>query len=588
MSGFIMSLDARDRTREPPRVSSPEPTSSAREAAASMVTETASAVRAGPRRVLLVEDNPGDADLVRLALEDASADWQVEHVSRLSDCLAALDANGANVVLLDLSLPDASGLEGVIELARARPDVPVVVLTGMSDEEVGAKAVQQGAQEYLLKKELESRTLRRVLRYAVERQALAREKASRAASAEALRRVTLLADASIAVASTLDERELAARLTRVLVPRLGSFCAVEWLRADGRARCVGATVGADLVLHDLDLEASEREAAQLRSRSSRGAQLGTALGDPLPSWGETWKRESESLGICSMVVLPLEIRGEPLGTLTLGSAQAYASADVVLGEVIARRMCAGFETARLYEQALEAVRVRDDFISMASHELRTPLTSLLLDAQRLSLGSTDDRDKLRRASGRITRSSERLARLIGDLLDVSRIRAGRFVVELAEVDFRGVVADALDRYAPQLARAGSTVALESGPGIVGRWDRSRLHQVVANLLQNAIRYGEGKPIEIGLSADERRARLSVKDHGCGMAPEQLERLFEQFARPTTSSSREGLGLGLWIARGIVEAHGGTIWARSVVGEGSEFVVELPREGPKKPDTGAMR
>jgi DNA-binding NtrC family response regulator len=207
--------------------------------------ENASVGGSGSLRVLLVEDNPGDADLVREALEGDTGSWQIEHVLRLAEAVGALHARSADVVLLDLCLPDASGLHGVTQLVSMRPDVPLVVLTGGGGLDAGTHAVQQGAQEYLLKSELDRRVLGRVLRYSIERHAaaqraqlFAREQAARAVAEESRMRAVLLADAGIAVASTLEEGQALAHLAHTLVPRFAACCAVQRIDVNGHGRCL--------------------------------------------------------------------------------------------------------------------------------------------------------------------------------------------------------------------------------------------------------------------------------------------------------------------------------------------------------------
>lgn len=540
--------------------------------------------RSSPSRVLLIEDNPGDADLVREGLEADPRPWHIEHVSCLSDGMAALRGRGADVVLLDLSLPDSSGLEGVRQIVGSSPQVPVVVLTGMSDASAGTHAVQEGAQEYLIKGELDPRELGRVLSYAMERHALALrgqllagEQAARVVAERAHRRARLLADASIAVSSTLEEAPALAALARVLVPRLGACCTIERLDARARDVCLGRIAGSSGAPRDFEIAAAEESAvAVLRASCTQGARIEPAR-EPRPeiaaALGEPWER----LDLRTSITVPLLVRGQALGTLALFSTAGYDSDDLLLAEEIARRACGAVESARLYAQALDAIQTRDNFLSIAGHELRTPLGSILVDAYVLE--RLECPGEVRAVVERISRCAGRLNSLTNDLLDISRIRAGRFLLELSEVELGALVREVVDRSAPILAEARSELRFAIDGPVCGRWDRSRVQQVVGNLLQNAARYGAGRPIELAVEGAGKMARLRVRDHGCGIDPADQKRIFEQFSRPSSASKVEGLGLGLWITKGIVEAHGGTIAVQSSVGAGAEFVVELPSAGP---------
>ncbi len=240
------------------------------------------------------------------------------------------------------------------------------------------------------------------------------------------------------------------------------------------------------------------------------------------------------------------------------------------------------ERERLYREAQEAILARDEFLSIASHELKTPLTALQLQLQMLlrsaSKGGlsklTPERllNKLQLAD----QQTERLAVLINDLLDVARIRTGRIDIRLEEIDLAQVVRDVLARFEEQIAQAGCTVTLHANEPIVACWDRSRLEQVVTNLLSNAIKYGPGKPVEINILGDNMQAQLIVRDHGIGIAPEHLERIFVRFERAVSANHYGGLGLGLYIVRQIVEALGGSIHVASDYGAGATFTVTLPR------------
>jgi signal transduction histidine kinase len=196
-------------------------------------------------------------------------------------------------------------------------------------------------------------------------------------------------------------------------------------------------------------------------------------------------------------------------------------------------------------------------------------------------------DALQQSLPIIERQVKRLTRLVAILLDVSRIQLGRVTLELEEVDLSAVVQDIVAQFTEEATRADSPISVRGAAHVRGRWDRARLEQVVANLLSNAIKFGAGEPIDVLVEADHDRARLVVQDHGIGVAPERLPHIFDRFERGVSARSYGGLGLGLFLARSIVNAHGGTLNAESTVGSGSCFTVELPCAGPVGPSEGAL-
>ena len=177
----------------------------------------------------------------------------------------------------------------------------------------------------------------------------------------------------------------------------------------------------------------------------------------------------------------------------------------------------------------------------------------------------------------IDRDERRIARLVDDLLDLGRIRSGQLHLELASMDLCELVNEIARRMTVEIGRSGSPLTLAADSPVVGRWDRSRLDQVVTNLLANALKFGQGKPIDVRVTADDGRARLVVADNGIGIAPELHQRIFEPFERATEARQYGGLGLGLYIVRTIVERLGGEARVESERGRGSCFTVELPLE-----------
>jgi PAS domain S-box-containing protein len=225
-------------------------------------------------------------------------------------------------------------------------------------------------------------------------------------------------------------------------------------------------------------------------------------------------------------------------------------------------------------QAQEAIRLRDEFLSIASHELKTPLTALQLQLQSVHARVRTLDDKLATKLDRATRASDRLADLIETLLDVSRIATGKLSLSLDSFDLEEATRDVVERVRDAANSARSQLTLRSEKPVAGRWDRLRIEQIVMNLLSNAIKYAGGKPIEVTVASYGGAAVVEVRDHGPGLADQDLSRIFGRFER-ATSANQGGIGLGLYIARQLAEAHGGSLAARNVQGGGASFILRLP-------------
>lgn len=277
---------------------------------------------------------------------------------------------------------------------------------------------------------------------------------------------------------------------------------------------------------------------------------------------------------------PVEISLSPLDTPQGRLVTAIARDITERVEMERRRRLAEAhaEQERLRAQhAEEAVRLRDEFLAIASHELKTPITSIQLQLQSVATRAEELDPKVLAKIERAGRSVERLAALVDTLLDVSRISGGRLHLRVAPVTLDEVVREAVERLRSHGTHAGCDLKVELAPGLSGRWDRLRIEQVLTNLLSNAFKYGAGRPVEVRSRREGDEALLSVTDHGPGIAPEDVERIFGRFERASSVRHFGGLGLGLYISRQIVSAHGGTIAVESRQGEGSTFTVRLPSE-----------
>jgi len=233
----------------------------------------------------------------------------------------------------------------------------------------------------------------------------------------------------------------------------------------------------------------------------------------------------------------------------------------------------------------QAVRMRDDFMSIVAHEVRTPLNGLILETQLRKMHLARDNaaaftlDKMHAMVDRDERQIQSLIRLIEDMLDVSRIRTGKLSIRPARFDLTQLVRNLLENFAPQVAAAESSMQLDADGPVEGNWDEFRIEQVVSNLLTNALRYGAKSPVEVRVYAVHGEARVEVRDHGIGISEDNQKRIFQQFERVSASHVAAGLGLGLFISEQIVAAHGGTIEVESQIGEGALFRVCLPLDAP---------
>ncbi|HVK65166.1 MAG TPA: GAF domain-containing sensor histidine kinase, partial [Polyangium sp.] len=417
------------------------------------------------------------------------------------------------------------------------------------------------------------------------------EQKARAAAERAEQRMKFLAMASEILSESLDFSTRFTALARLCVQSMADWCVIDVVGEGGVVQRLGGAhrePGSEALLRQLEAQyapdaTSPHPAAEVL-RTGKPMLLPFLTDELLQAHAvdDEHARLIRALGTCSSMAVPLSVRGQTIGVLSLGCAapgRHYSTADLELATELARRAAISIDNARLYRDAQGAIRLRDEILSIASHELNTPMTSLKLDVQTLKRVTAQSGDPLPSSLTRVERQVKKLARLIEELLDVTRITTGRLHLQIEDVDLLAVVRDVTERFTEDFSRAACPWTLHAEESLVGRWDHIRLEQVVTNLISNGIKFGSGRPIEIWVGEADGAARLTVRDHGIGIPPDRLPFIFERFERAVSSRAYAGLGLGLYIVRSIVEALGGSIRVESTVGSGTIFTVDLPRAGP---------
>jgi signal transduction histidine kinase len=382
-----------------------------------------------------------------------------------------------------------------------------------------------------------------------------------------------LARASDELSRSLEVRDIAAQAVAMAAGSLADWASVD-VEGFPTVACHARP----------ELQRAAQAAAERFARSAlRAVAQPALLEDPLRLDGAAGPEAApERLERASALVLPLSARGQRLGSLCLfsGEAGAFLARRREVAREFARRLTQSVENALLHAKTEAAVRAREEFLSIASHELRTPLTALHLQVQMIRSAAEKSGeaarpdDDLQRRLVVLARQIDRLTALVNTLLDLARIRSERLSLEVAPCNLADVVRDAAARFEEVLAAGGRALVLEIADGLVGRWDRTRLEQLLTNLIGNAVKHGGRGAITVQATRSEASAVLTVVDTGPGIPEAEQARIFEPFAQGR-DAGRGGLGLGLYIARSIAEAHGGSISLHSAAGRGTTFHVELP-------------
>jgi signal transduction histidine kinase/DNA-binding NarL/FixJ family response regulator len=538
-------------------------------------------------RVLAIDDEPANLDLLSFFLEDEG----LSGFTGTSDSRAALrtfDEVRPDLVLLDLHMPHLDGfalMRGLRERVGADEFLPVLVLTADVTPQARLRALEEGASDFLTKP-LDAVEVVLRIRNLLRTRVLHRQQQEARARAEAAgRRAAFLAEASRVLGASLDAETTLAMLPRLAVPRLADYCVVDLVGREGPRHRAGAAH------EEAEAEAVLADGAPLWAGClpDHHPTVGTltagqfVLLDEVDATGlEAGATAQEAAALrrlrpVSLIAVPLVLSGRMAGMLGLvmsHSGRRFDPDDLELAEELVRRAAAAHENARLFHDAQQATRARDQMLGVVAHDLRNPLSSIRLAAE-LLLDEVADVDH-RKHLALLHRAAERMNELIQDLMEVSRMESGALTLATGPERVSTLMVEAGNMLRPLAQAHGLRLETRVDEGVAAvQGDSRRLLQVISNLAGNAIKFTpEGGRIEVRAAAAGDEVRFAVADTGPGIPAEQLPHVFGRFWQ-ASQGDRRGIGLGLSIARGIVEAHGGRIWVESTPGQGSTFYFTVP-------------
>jgi signal transduction histidine kinase len=387
------------------------------------------------------------------------------------------------------------------------------------------------------------------------------------------------------------------KITQFLVSHLATWCLIDEVTEEGRIRRVAGAhqeISKNSIIEYLKLHTAPSPHA------TRGVYAAIQSGESfcipdftverLSAWSEQESRAKlADLGADSYICVPLKARGQIIGSMTLIRVGAqYSEEDFLTAQEVARHFALALDNARMFRKMQEAVRVRDEFISIAAHEFRTPLMPLTFQQRVVSriFDKAEPPDEQELEQLRIfvrTAGSQlgRLSRLVHDLMDTTLLTCQQIELQRTQVELSELLRDIIRDLRDSFRDADCKVELRVREECTGLWDRHRLERAIINLLTNATKFGAGKPIIVTLGTVDKSpgaaAFIQVQDHGIGISPEDQARIFRAFERGNVKRSTQGVGLGLYIVQQIVAQHLGTVQVQSVQGEGAAFTVELPRQ-----------
>jgi signal transduction histidine kinase len=392
----------------------------------------------------------------------------------------------------------------------------------------------------------------------------------------------LLAEVGSVLSGTLELEDTLSNIAQLIVANLADLCVISFIDDDGVARRVRVFCRdpSKAWICDALMRAppgrEQVHIAQSVLETRRPAFIAEVTPDLVRSWAANDEQLAALEGIDpkSVMMAPLLVRERLLGALSLISADAarpYGPDDLRITDAIAGRSAVFLENARLYRESKRATEARDDVLGVVAHDLRNPLSAIASVAAILRRRGAEHE-----LAEDITECVRRMNRLIEDLLDVTRIEAGHLSLKQSRLPVAKVVSDALAGQKPLASSASIELRLDAAPGLPDIWaDRDRLLQVFENLFGNAIKFTKpGGRITLSAAARTDEILFSVSDTGCGIANSHLPHVFDRFWQ-APGAMRRGMGFGLAIVKGIIETHGGRVWAESVPGRGTTFLFTIP-------------
>lgn len=536
---------------------------------------------AAPLVLLLVDDDEVDRAAVRRALGRGGIDAKVTEATDFASARSALlGSKEFDVVLLDFGLPGGDGLELLREARESGVDTPVIVLTGQGDEALAVQLMKAGAGDYLPKNLLTTERLAQSLRQVLRlRDADRRARDAHHAVERQAAQLQLLTNASVGIhgAQSLDAAmDFISKTARELIGANVALAQVDGLDGKGvvERRSLSEKYAGPFptVADEADLRW-----ATLVQETQKSLRFTNGELDANPAWKASCAKRFSGLNVRGLLAAPLVGQdGKAIGSLQLTDRLEgdFDAGDEAMLVQLAQTASVALENVRLYRAAQDAATTRDDVLAIVSHDLRNPLNVVGMSAAllrtTLNEAATPPAPSCIPLVQRIERNVTRMNRLIDDLLDASRVDTGKLSVNLKPEKASALVADAVDAALP-LAEAQQThLQTESlDATLMVRADRERILQVLANLIGNSLKFvpKQGGQITTSVTLDGNRAQFSVTDNGPGIPPEHLDHLFERYWKGS-NASRDGAGLGLFIAKGILDAHGGAIRAANNLSQGA--------------------